>query len=161
MPQKANPVQAETIQVLNSIAISAQAGLAAAASPLEERDGTAWPLEWHFLPQMLLAAGAALVHADELATSLQAHEANLAATLASNPEIMAEAASFVLARNGISRAEAKDLVAAAAKDPAPFAEALARISPVSLDWQKELDPQQVVAPARDMSARIFQTRRRS
>ncbi len=161
MPQKANPVQAETIQVLNSIAISAQAGLAAAASPLEERDGTAWPLEWHFLPQMLLAAGAALVHAEELATSLQAHEANLAATLASNPEIMAETASFVLARNGVSRAEAKDLVAAAAKDPAPFAEALARISPVSLDWQKELDPQQVVAPARDMSARIFQTRRRS
>lgn len=160
MPQKANPVQAETIQVLNSIAISAQAGLAAAASPLEERDGTAWPLEWHFLPQMLLAAGAALVHAEELATSLQAHEANLAATLVSNPEIMAETASFVLARNGISRAEAKDLVAAAAKDPAPFAEALARISPVSLDWQKELDPQQVVAPARDMSARIFQTRRR-
>ncbi|CTQ44121.1 lyase family protein [Roseibium aggregatum] len=160
MPQKANPVQAETIQVLNSIAISAQAGLAAAASPLEERDGTAWPLEWHFLPQMLLAAGAALVHAEELATSLQAHEANLAATLVSNPEIMAETASFVLARNGVSRAEAKDLVAAAAKDPAPFAEALARISPVSLDWQKELDPQQVVAPARDMSARIFQTRRR-
>ncbi|MCR9285639.1 MAG: lyase family protein [Rhodobacteraceae bacterium] len=161
MPQKANPVQAETIQVLNSIAISAQAGLTAAASPLEERDGTAWPLEWHFLPQMLLAAGAALVHAEELATSLQAHEANLVATLASNPEIMAETASFVLARNGVSRAEAKDLVAAAAKDPAPFAEALARISPVSLDWQKELDPQQVVAPARDMSARIFQTRRRS
>lgn len=160
MPQKANPVQAETIQVLNSIAIAAQAGLAAAASPLEERDGTAWPLEWHFLPQMLLAAGAALVHAEELATSLQAHEANLAATLVSNPEIMAETASFVLARNGVSRAEAKDLVAAAAKDPAPFAEALARISPVSLDWQKELDPQQVIAPARDMSARIFQTRRR-
>ncbi len=160
MPQKANPVQAETIQVLNSIAIAAQAGLAAAASPLEERDGTAWPLEWHFLPQMLLAAGAALVHAEELATSLQAHEANLAATLVSNPEIMAETASFVLARNGVSRAEAKDLVAAAAKDPAPFAEALASISPVSLDWQKELDPQQVVAPARDMSARIFQTRRR-
>lgn len=160
MPQKANPVQAETIQVLNSIAIAAQAGLAAAASPLEERDGTAWPLEWHFLPQMLLAAGAALVHAEELATSLQAHEAKLAATLASNPEIMAETASFVLARNGVSRAEAKDLVAAAAKDLAPFAEALARISPVSLDWQKELDPQQVVAPAREMSARIFQTRRR-
>jgi 3-carboxy-cis,cis-muconate cycloisomerase len=160
MPQKANPVQAETIQVLNSIAIAAQAGLAAAASPLEERDGTAWPLEWHFLPQMLLAAGAALMHAEELATSLQAHEANLAATLVSNPEIMAETASFVLARNGVSRAEAKDLVAAAAEDPAPFAEALARISPVSLDWQKELDPQQVVVPARDMSARIFQTRRR-
>ncbi|GAB2184851.1 lyase family protein [Roseibium sp. LAB1] len=159
MPQKANPVQAETIQVLNSIAIAAQAGLAAAASPLEERDGTAWPLEWHFLPQILLAAGAALVHAEDLATSLQANETNLAATLAANPEIMAETASFVLARNGVSRTDAKDLVAAAAKDQAPFAEALARIAPVSLDWQKELDPQQVVAPARDMSARIFQTRR--
>jgi 3-carboxy-cis,cis-muconate cycloisomerase len=160
MPQKANPVQAETIQVLNTIAIAAQAGLAAAASPLEERDGAAWPLEWHFLPQMLLAAGAALAHAEDLATSLQANETNLDATLAANPEIMAETASFVLARNGVSRAEAKDLVAAAAKDPAPFAEALARLAPVSLDWQKELDPQQVVAPAKDMSDRIFQARRK-
>ncbi|WP_417711603.1 lyase family protein [Roseibium aggregatum] len=160
MPQKANPVQAETIQVLNTIAIAAQTGLAAAASPLEERDGAAWPLEWHFLPQMLLAAGAALVHAEDLATSLQANETNLAATLAANPEIMAETASFVLARNGVSRAEAKDLVAAAAKDPAPFAEALARLAPVSLDWQKELDPLQVFAPAKDMSDRIFQARRK-
>ncbi|TYC79751.1 3-carboxy-cis,cis-muconate cycloisomerase [Stappia sp. BW2] len=160
MPQKANPVQAETIQVLNTIAIAAQAGLAAAASPLEERDGTAWPLEWHFLPQMLLAAGAALVHAEDLATSLQANEIKLASTLESNPEITAETASFVLARNGVSRAEAKDLVAAAAKDSAPFAEALAKIAPVGLDWQKELDPQHVVAPAKDMSDRIFQTRRK-
>jgi 3-carboxy-cis,cis-muconate cycloisomerase len=160
MPQKANPVQAETIQVLNTIAITSQAGLAAAASPLEERDGTAWPLEWHFLPQMLLAAGAALVHAEDLATSLLANEINLASTLTSNPEIMAETASFVLARNGVSRAEAKELVAAAAKDSAPFAEALAKIAPVGLDWQKELDPQHVVAPAKDMSDRIFQTRRK-
>jgi 3-carboxy-cis,cis-muconate cycloisomerase len=158
MPQKANPVQAETILVLNRIAIAAGAGLSAAASPLEERDGTSWPLEWHFLPQMLLAAGAALKHAEDLAASLSANETKLAATFAANPEIMAETASFVLARSGVSRAEAKDLVAAAAKDSAPFSEALARIGPAGIDWQAELDPRQVIAPAQEMSARIFAKR---
>jgi len=161
MPQKSNPVQAETILVLNRIAIAASAGLAAAASPLEERDGASWPLEWHFLPQMLLAAGSALIHAEDLATSLAAVEANLAATLAANPEIMAETASFVLARHGVLRAKAKDLVAAAAKDEAPFAEALARIGPAGIDWRKELDPGRMIAPAREMSARVFTLRNRS
>ena len=158
MPQKANPVQAETILVLNRIAIAASTGLAAAASPLEERDGATWPLEWHFLPQMLLAAGSALIHAEDLAASLAANEANLAATLAANPEIMAETASFVLARKGVSRTEAKDMVTAATRDAAPFTVALARIGPTGIDWQAELDPAGMVAPAREMSARIFQKR---
>ncbi|MHA7775350.1 lyase family protein [Roseibium sp. M-1] len=160
MPQKANPVQAETIFVLNRIAIAAGAGLAAAASPLEERDGACWPLEWHFLPQMVIAAGAALSHAEDLAASLSANPPALAATLTENPEIMAETASFLLARHGVSRAEAKDMVAAAARDPAPFAEALERLGPKDIDWEKELDPKQVIAPAKKMSARIFAARTR-
>ncbi|MCX2724607.1 lyase family protein [Roseibium salinum] len=158
MPQKANPVQAETILVLNRIAIAAHAGLTAAADPAEERDGSKWPLEWMFLPQLILATGMALCHAQELADTLKPDPDRLAATLEANPEIMAETASFVLARNGVSRAQAKELVAEASRDDAPFAEALASISPVELDWQKALDPKEVIAPAKEMSARIFAKR---
>lgn len=159
MPQKANPVQAETIQALNQIAIAAQAGLAAAASPAEERDGAKWPLEWHFLPQMLLATGACLRHAQALAESLTPNDANLSRTLDANPEIMAEAASFLLAKAGVSRAVAKDLVAAATSDNAPFADALEKHSPVRIDWQAALDPHVVIEPCREMSAEIFAKRK--
>ncbi len=160
MPQKANPVQSETILVLNRIAQTAQAGLAAAASPMEERDGTRWPLEWMFLPQMLMTAGTALRHAQALAETLEAHPDALAATLDANPEIMAETASFVLARNGVPRAEAKDLVAKASADAAPFAEALARMSPVDVNWPAVLDPRMIILPAKEMSGRIFAKRSR-
>lgn len=159
MPQKANPVQAEAILTLQQISITAQAGLAAAASPLEERDGSRWPLEWQFLPQMLIAAGAMLGHALALAETLEPNEDRLAATLTGNPELMAEAASFLLARHGISRGDAKDLVAKAAASAEPFAEALAKSTDLDIDWKTELDPASAVAPAREMAARIFVKRK--
>jgi 3-carboxy-cis,cis-muconate cycloisomerase len=160
MPQKANPVQAETILVLNQIAINAQNGLAAAANPAEERDGAKWPLEWMYLPQMLIATGAALRHAQVLADSIQPNPENLKATLAANPEIMAETASFILAKGGISRANAKELVAQAAASSASFPNALAKISPVKIDWASALDPSEVIAPSQEMSDRIFAKRTR-
>jgi 3-carboxy-cis,cis-muconate cycloisomerase len=158
MPQKNNPIQAEAILTLNQIAAAAQSGLAAAAVPAEERDGARWPLEWHFLPQMLMAAGASLRHAQALADTLRPDTARIAATLAANPEIMAEAASFALAAKGVGRAEAKDLVARAAASAEPFAAALAKSSPVDIDWQAALDPETVIAPATEMSQRIFAKR---
>lgn len=158
MPQKANPVQAETILVLNQIANSAQAGLAAAADPLEERDGSRWPLEWMFLPQMLMATGSALRHAQNLIETLAPNQDALKATLASNPEIMAEAASFILAKNGVARAQAKEMVAKAAASSLPFAEALADFSPLKIDWDRALDPAGVIVPSQEMSDRIFAKR---
>ena len=155
MPQKANPVQPETIQVLNKIAISAQAAIATAADPAEERDGSKWPLEWMYLPQMLIAAGTALLHAQRLAESLVPNTDNLDATLQANPEMMAETASFILAKNGIPRSKAKEIVATAVADPAPFAQALAKISPLEINWKTALDPQEVIEPSKEMAARIF------
>ncbi|WP_269584650.1 lyase family protein [Roseibium sp. Sym1] len=161
MPQKANPVQAETILGLQQIANAAQAGLAAAASPLEERDGSRWPLEWHFLPQVLIATGAMLGHALALAETLEPNDASLAGTFADTPEIMAEAASFLLAKHGVPRGEAKDLVARAAASSEPFAEALANSTDLGIDWKTDLDPASAIAPAREMSARIFAKRARA
>ncbi|WP_434052799.1 MAG: lyase family protein [Roseibium sp.] len=158
MPQKSNPVQAETIQVLAQVANHAHRALAAAADPLEERDGSKWPLEWMMLPQTFVATGAALNHAQELTYSLRPDEEQLDATLAVNPEIMAEAASFALAKAGVSRAEAKDLVAQAAAASTPFPEALASLSTVRIDWNAALDPATAIAPCKAMSRRIFEKR---
>lgn len=159
MPQKANPVQAETVLVLNQIATSAQTGLAAAAHPAEERDGSKWPLEWMFLPQMLMATGGALRHSQSLAESLKPDQEKLAAAFDANPEIMAEAASFALAKSGISRSEAKDIVARAAASPRDFTDALDELSPLNIDWKSVLNPREAIAPAREMSDRIFAMRR--
>lgn len=158
MPQKSNPVQAETIQVLAQIANHAHGALGAAADPLEERDGTKWPLEWMMLPQMFVATGSSVHHAQALSESLRPNDAQLHATLAENPEIMAEAASFALARAGVSRSDAKDIVARAAAADAPFPDALARLSSVQLDWNAVLDPANVIEPCREMSRKIFAQR---
>jgi len=159
MPQKANPVQAETILALHGIALAAQAGLVSAASPAEERDGTVWPLEWHFLPQIVIATGAALSHALLLSETLEPNTARLDATLAAHPEIMAETASFVLTRHGVARAAAKNLVAKAASGSGSFAEKLAAATDLDIDWQRELDPATAIAPSIEMSKAIFARRR--
>ncbi|MEP3045683.1 MAG: lyase family protein [Roseibium sp.] len=158
MPQKANPIQAEAILTLHQVALAANGALAAAANPQEERDGGKWPLEWAFLPQMIVATGAALQHAQTLADTITPNPEQIEATFRNNPEIMAEAASFVLARNGVPRAVAKDLVAKAATSEAPFASALSTVSPIGIDWSAELDPATVIEPAKEMSDRIFAKR---
>ncbi|MEP2706178.1 MAG: lyase family protein [Roseibium sp.] len=158
MPQKANPVQAETILTLHQIALTANSAVATAAHPQEERDGAKWPLEWAFLPQMIIATGAALRQAQTLANTITPNPEQINATFKNNPEIMAETASFVLAKNGISRAQAKDLVAKAAISDDPFAIVLAAISPVDIDWSSALDPKTLIGPAKEMSARIFAKR---
>lgn len=160
MPQKANPVQSETILALNRIVIAAQAGLASAGSPLEERDGSVWPLEWHFLPQMMIAVGTALTHAQRLAETLVANETGLDGTLDAHPELMAETASFVLARHGVPRAEAKKLVGDAATGSSPFLESLKSASNLDVDWDQELSLRSAIAPASEMSKEIFARRLR-
>jgi 3-carboxy-cis,cis-muconate cycloisomerase len=70
MPQKSNPVSAEAIGTLARYASGLMAPAHFAASHLEERDGVSWPLEWLVLPQIVVAAAAALRHSQDLAGSL-------------------------------------------------------------------------------------------
>jgi len=160
MPQKANPVQAEAILTLNTIVQTCAGGLAAAASPAEERDGARWPLEWAFLPQMLIACGAALRHAEALAGSLRPDPGSIAACFKANPEIMAETASFVLTKKGVPRTEAKEIVVQAAASGPGFREALARLAPDDVDWDTVLAPETVIPACEEMSAEIFSRRTR-
>lgn len=71
MTHKRNPVTAEALETLarfNAIQVSAMHQ--AAAHPLE-RSGAAWTLEWLVLPQMVVAAGAALRLAGDLIADIE------------------------------------------------------------------------------------------
>ena len=158
MPQKANPVLAEAIVTLSHLAQTAQAGLAAAASPAEERDGSAWAVEWALIPQAVLATGAALRHALSLAETLTADADAMARTLAAADGVMAEAASFVLARH-MPRDAAQQLVKQALADDRPLAQALAARTDLEIDWDQALDPRTVVDACVQVRDQVFGARR--
>jgi len=116
MPQKANPVGAETLVSLARFNAGQLGTLHQAAVHGQERDGAAWQLEWLTLPPMLAAAGASLAHARELIAGMTVERAGMRAHLdASNGLVMAEAASFALAAH-MPRSDAQALVKAAAAE---------------------------------------------
>ena len=139
MPQKSNPVGAEVIGALARLVAALTAPMHLAALHAEERDGTAWTLEWLVLPQILVASAAALRHAQELAETLAPDPGRMRAMLdLDGGAALAEAASFQLAAH-MPRAEAQALVKRAVAERAPgetLAAALTRLGPVPLT----LDP---------------------
>lgn len=144
MPQKANPVAAETAVALARWAATLATPLHLAGLHHEERDGTAWMLEWLALPPLLEATGAALRHATTLMEGLEPDATAMAAALAQDGgAAMAEAASFALA-DRMPRAQAQalvaDAVALAHRDGHSLASVLGEIGPTGLDWDSALDP---------------------
>jgi 3-carboxy-cis,cis-muconate cycloisomerase len=143
MPQKANPVAAETVVGLARYAAVLVPAMQLATLHAEERDGSAWMLEWLALPQLVVAAGAALRHALALVEGLAPDQARMQAILAlDGGAAMAEAATFLLARE-MPRPEAERIVrqamARARSDGLRLDEALALLAP-GRDWQRALDP---------------------
>jgi 3-carboxy-cis,cis-muconate cycloisomerase len=114
MPQKSNPVFAETLVSL-ARSNAAQAGLAQAALlHCEERDGAAWAIEWLALPPMIAATAAGLRHTAILLDALSPNPERMTQTLAANGgAVHAEALAFALARQ-MPLAEAQTLVKTAA-----------------------------------------------
>jgi len=107
------------------------------------------------LPQMAVAAGAALRHAEALATTLQPDAARMRANLdLGGGGAMAEAASFALAAH-MPRPEAQALVKraarAAADTGAPLADTLPELVQIELDWSAVLDPRHATGQAVEMA----------
>lgn len=99
MPQKANPVLAETLVALGRFNAAQAGAMQQALVHVEERDATAWSTEWAVLPQMLMATGAGLIHALGLAASLRPDPERMKAAMAAGGgAIHAEALAFALAR---------------------------------------------------------------
>ncbi|HTH96220.1 MAG TPA: 3-carboxy-cis,cis-muconate cycloisomerase [Stellaceae bacterium] len=70
MPDKSNPVPAETLVTLARFNATLVAGMHQSLVHENERSGMAWTLEWMLLPQMAVATGAALRTAAELLAAM-------------------------------------------------------------------------------------------
>lgn len=66
MPHKVNPVGAEALVALARFNATLVAGMHQSLVHENERSGAAWTLEWMILPQMAVAAGAAMLTAERL-----------------------------------------------------------------------------------------------
>ena len=154
MPQKSNPVTAEAIGTLARYASGLVAPAHFTASHLEERDGVSWPLEWLVLPQIVVAAAAALRHAQDLAETLTADPERMRAGLdLGGGAAMAEAASFALAAH-MPRAEAQAVIKRVAREAsrtdARLEDVLSRERDVGVDWALALDPVRAAEPSREV-----------
>jgi 3-carboxy-cis,cis-muconate cycloisomerase len=71
MPHKNNPVLSEALVALGKINAGLQSQLLLAVIHQNERDATAWILEWNTLPQLLINTATALQHATTIATGIK------------------------------------------------------------------------------------------
>ncbi|MEM7684164.1 MAG: lyase family protein [Pseudomonadota bacterium] len=115
MPNKSNPVSAEVTVALGRYAATLTTPAALAMHHHEDRDSTAWVLEWLVIPQAMICAGASLRSLRATLDALTPDAAAMDRTLALDGDAaLAEAASFALASE-MPRAEAQSLVKSAAR----------------------------------------------
>lgn len=110
MPQKINPVLAESTLGLGAAAVALAPALHRAAEAGHERSAGEWQIEWHILPQIATLASSALVTMTTLLEGLQVLDQRMSDNLlADNSLLMAEAYMIVIAER-IGRERAHDLV---------------------------------------------------
>jgi len=150
MPQKANPVAAETLMALARVSFGHAGTMQNCLLHGEERDGTVWPLEWTALPGAVIATGAALAHGIDLARSIKADPARMAANLP--PAALAEAAAFALAEH-MPLGDAQALVKEASREDGSLFDALRAKTDVAIDWQALANPTAHIGDAAALVAR--------
>lgn len=97
MPNKANPVSAETVVALGRYAASLTAPAGFATQHLEDRDSTAWMLEWITIPQAMTCAAACLTKIQATLDGMTPDTDAMARNLGlDGGATLAEAASFAL-----------------------------------------------------------------
>lgn len=100
MPNKANPVSAEVIVALGRYAAGLSGSANLSLHHHEDRDSTAWMLEWLVLPQAMLCAGASLLKVQTMIANMAPDDEAMARNLGlDGGAAMAEAASFTLAEH--------------------------------------------------------------
>jgi len=143
MPNKQNPVLAETLLALHEIAAASDAAMTRALVHRQQRDGAAWMLEWHALPQACLACGRALQLGISLLTGLEPDPARMRANLdGTHGLVYAEAVSFRLAAQmprSDAQAQVKQLCADALADDRRLIDLAGERFP-DIDWQEIDDP---------------------
>ncbi len=163
LPHKQNPVQAETILGLFDLAAALDAAMTRALLHRQQRDGAAWLLEWHALPQICAATGRAMQLAIALLTRIEVDPERMRANLEGRHGLVyAEAIAFCLAQE-MPRSGAQDLVReicgnAVLQDRHIVELATERFP--EIDWQTVADPVTRIGDA-PAQARGFATNVRS
>ncbi|WBU64202.1 lyase family protein [Paracoccus aerodenitrificans] len=164
MPQKSNPVAAETLVTLARLNAGDLGSLHQALIHANERDGTALGIEWSLLPAMLERAGASLRIARDLAASLRAQPDRIAEAFAADRGMMmAEAAGFLLTQD-MPRPEAlkivgKALTAMQSDQTMTLADALSGLVP-GRDWAGILAPENNLGDAASIAMQFDNKRER-
>ncbi len=157
MPQKANPVEPSLLVALARQGVGLDANLQAAALHRQQRDATAWMVEWLSLPQLCQIAGRALGVAEGLAGGLEPVPARMAAGLDDGLGLIhAEALTFALARD-MPRPEAQSAVTALCREAQQSGTPLAALAAdrwPGRDWGALLTPAAQLGTAPD-DARVF------
>lgn len=157
MPQKQNPVAAETIVSLFRVAAAMHALMQESLVHREQRDGVAWALEGHALPAICMASGRALALATALAQDLQPDADAMLANLCGGRQLaFAEAISFELARTmprPQAQAEVKRLCSEAGSGAGSLVELVERRYP-DVDWRAVTAPAAQLGDAPRQAARF-------
>jgi 3-carboxy-cis,cis-muconate cycloisomerase len=158
MPHKANPVGPEVLIALARSNLGIVGRLYEAQLHAQEREGAAWALEWLTLPQIMVATGAALTHAQQLAATISARPSAMAATIeATNGLMLAEAATFALAEH-LPRPEAQALVKAACKtsvaEGSHLKAVLAAMTDAPVDWEQVFNAAGYAGNAADVARSV-------
>ena len=157
MPQKANPVAPSVLVALARHAVGLNAALQGAALHRQQRDATAWLVEWLTLPGLVLATGKALALARDLAATVTPDPARMRAPLDRGLGLIhAEALTFLLARD-MPRPAAQAAVTALATEARATATPLAALAAErwpGTDWAAALAPEAQLGQA-PAEARAF------
>jgi 3-carboxy-cis,cis-muconate cycloisomerase len=160
MPQKQNPVQAEALISLFQLAAGLDGTMTQALLHRQQRDGAAWMLEWHALPQICMACGRALQLAISLVTQLQPVPRNMRSNLEGRHGLVyAEAISFRLAERmprADAQARVKQLCTDAVQQDMKLVELVVREFP-DIDWVGVTESAALLGDA-PTQARIFADR---
>ena len=157
MPQKQNPVIAETIVSLFRVGAAMNALMLESMAHREQRDGVAWALEGHALPMICMASAKALAQSMSLVQELQPDPAAMLANLRGDQQLVfAEAISFELARTmprPQAQAEVKRLCTEARNGGGSLVELVAREYP-DVDWSAATTPAEQLGDAPRQAARF-------
>jgi len=161
MPNKVNPISAETLVALARFNAAQLSALHQAALQEQERGGPGWTLEWLTHPPMACAAGGAFQAAIASLSGLEVRGGRMRANLeAARGLPYAEAASFALSAT-LPRAEAQALVKEACKraleEERDLLDLLAESLDAPVDWQSLRQPSAVLGNADSFIDRVLST----
>ena len=160
MPQKNNPVVAETLQSLFHFITALDGLMAQSLLHRQQRDGAAWAQEWLALPQICLATAKSLSLALELIHDLQPNSEAMASRFTKAYDLTyAEVISFKLAENmprGEAQAQVKRLCTQAIKQRCSLLGLMEKTYP-EIDWSLTCTPELQLGDAPER-ARAFAAR---